>query len=531
MVGKELVPGKAATLDLREVSARRTLHDVRQKGHTYVELRQVGKHSIFFCTLCLTECYNERVLSDHLKGSLHARRYAGAKITLFAPNPWPFSDGVLFFTNLYADDPFLSVLFSQKSLIAGEHSSGDKNELNSRFADSSTVNLSSADTGCDLNRNAGDPSIGVDVDGQRSSSRGSGLDLARNGLEKTSNHNETDSCLTIPGVLLKEEVSNLNVRLLGIGHIACRILETNEVCGKVTRMWCAWLGQGEVDGSNKWKSSPNCEFAIVNFSYTYGLGRNWPSDDQDPPASPGSVLEIDDTGRQRKKRKKSCLNQEKTTEDPTIHCGSSVQDCPGMDDSAADAPEKLQTRLISSKTARQELRKQKRLASERACDICRQPMLPGKDVATLLNCKTGKLACSSRNTNGAFHLFHISCLIHWVLLCEMEILSNQSNNSKATRGRKGKATQKDRFSSVFCPDCHGTGICIKGEELEKPDLSLSEMFHYKLKALEGHKAWMKNPEILQTCSTGLHFPSESVDNSQEKVMPLKLLHFYRADAQ
>lgn len=400
MVGRELVPGKAATLDLREVSARRTLHDVRQKGHTYVELRQVGKHSIFFCTLCLTECYNERVLSDHLNGSLHARRYTAAKITLFGPNPWPFSDGVLFFTNLYEDDPLLSPFYSQKSLIASEHSSGDKDDLHSRFTNRSTLNLSYADTGCNLNRNGGDDSIGVDVDGQRSSSRASGLDISRNVLGKASNHNETDICLTIPGVLLKEEVSTLNVRLLGIGHIACRILETKEVHGKITRMWCAWLGQGVDDGSDKWKLSSNCEFAIVNFSYTYGLGRNWPSDDQDPPSSPGSVLESDDTGRQRKKRKKSCLHQEKTTEDLPVHCGSPAQDCPGLDDSAADAPVQLQTRLISSKTVRQELRKQKRLAAERACDICRQPMLPGKDVATLLNCKTGKLACSSRNTNG-----------------------------------------------------------------------------------------------------------------------------------
>lgn len=40
------------------------------------------------------------------------------------------------------------------------------------------------------------------------------------------------------------------------------------------------------------------------------------------------------------------------------------------------------------------------------------------------------------------------------------------------------------------------------------------MFLYKLKTIEAHKAWMKNPEVLQKCSTGLHFPSDSADNVQ-----------------
>jgi hypothetical protein len=40
------------------------------------------------------------------------------------------------------------------------------------------------------------------------------------------------------------------------------------------------------------------------------------------------------------------------------------------------------------------------------------------------------------------------------------------------------------------------------------------MFRYKLKAIEAHKAWMKSPEVLEHCSTGLCFPSSSVDNAQ-----------------
>jgi hypothetical protein len=59
----------------------------------------------------------------------------------------------------------------------------------------------------------------------------------------------------------------------------------------------------------------------------------------------------------------------------------------------------LQVTLVS-KSARRELRKQKRIAAEKVCDICGWPMLSGKDVTTLLNCNTGNLACSSRNSSG-----------------------------------------------------------------------------------------------------------------------------------
>jgi hypothetical protein len=71
----------------------------------------------------------------------------------------------------------------------------------------------------------------------------------------------------------------------------------------------------------------------------------------------------------------------------------------------------LQVSLVS-KSERRELRKQKRIAAEKVCDICGRPMLPGKDVATLLNCNTGNLACSSRNLSGVskFQTFIAFCV-------------------------------------------------------------------------------------------------------------------------
>ncbi|CAL9092912.1 unnamed protein product [Musa textilis] len=527
MLGRELVLRKEAAVNLREVAARTTLREVRQKGHIYVELRHVGKRIIFFCTLCLTPCYSDTVLFDHLRGNLHARRLTAAKATLFGATPWPFNDGVLFFDSSNEPDLLLSGSDSQNDMaLVVSNSSGTDHEVTSSFTlDSPSRNCCGRKRSGNYSKSDGssDAKLGSSSNGHKASLRSSCT-----ALDMVSTCSWAENSLIIPGVLLKEEVSNLALKHLGVGQIAYRIQEDKEGHGKIMRMWCAWLGQGESDFSDELNISANCDFAIVNFPYAYGLGRKGAVEEEEPPTSPGSFFEIDDSGHRRQRKRKSFSDQEDYS-DGSNGCSESLSgDGSSLDIVAADDPQQLEKRLISSKVVRRQLRKQKRLAAERICDICGQPMLPGKDVASLLNCRTGNLACSSRNTNGAFHPFHASCLIHWILLCESE-MADQRNKTKVTRGRKGRSTLKNRISSIFCPECQGTGVAIKGEELEKPTIPLSEMFLYKLKAIEANKAWMKNPEILQKCSTGLHFPSGCVDNSQENVMPLKLLHFFRAD--
>lgn len=519
----------SGALDLREVAARTTLREVRQKGHAYVDLRRVGKRTIFFCTLCLTPCYSDGVLFDHLRGNLHARRYAAAKATLFGPDPWPFGDGVLFFNPSCVKEQSASLVVRNGGF--GNVANGDEvDEVTSRFRVHGNGSL--CDHHGDNCNGADDANHGIVANGHKRSSECNGNPgKAVNGHCKTSKCNGADNCLTIHRVLIKEQVKNLSVDLMGLGHIASRIHETDEVRSKISRIWCAWLGQVDSDDGENLLASPKCDFAIVSFTYTYDLGRKGALDHINSPRSEGSCFGIDYNGSPRKKRKKSFSDPEDSPDNLTIRCGSSVEECPGLNGGSDDASRQLQTsRLTTSKAFRRELRKRERLAAEKTCDICGQLMLPGKDVGTLLNCKTGNLACSSRNTNGAFHLFHVSCLVHWILLCEFEIRTDQLSNVKPTRGRKGRAALNKRISSVFCPECQGTGKYIDGDELEKPTVLLSEMFLYKLKAIEAHKAWMKNPEVLQKCSTGLHFPSDSEEKFQEKVTPVKLLRFYQADA-
>ncbi|BBG99492.1 Leucine-rich repeat protein kinase family protein, partial [Prunus dulcis] len=88
----------------------------------------------------------------------------------------------------------------------------------------------------------------------------------------------------------------------------------------------------------------------------------------------------------------------------------------------------------------------------------------------------------------AFHVFHTSCLIHWILLCEVEI-ANQSTSSKVRRRSRRKNAAKcngqdgqmkalsTQIHSVFCQECQGTGAFIDGDDLEKPNLPLSQSMH------------------------------------------------------
>lgn len=52
------------------------------------------------------------------------------------------------------------------------------------------------------------------------------------------------------------------------------------------------------------------------------------------------------------------------------------------------------------------------------------------------------------------------------------------------------------------------------------------MFKLKIRVSDARRAWMKSPEVLENCSVGFHFPSDKEDKVNEKVLPLKWLHFY-----
>ncbi|CAI9089419.1 OLC1v1023989C3 [Oldenlandia corymbosa var. corymbosa] len=507
---REVGFAKANGVNLKEQLAMATLRNVRLQGHTYVDLRRDGKRSIFFCTLCLAPCYSDSILYSHLKGNLHCERLTAAKATLLKSNPWPFDDGVLFFGVTSEQDTVVSV---------PKHDS-----------------IQLLDNICENDDRAVVPyHESVDSSGNGHASNGEvgfrknpGCVLAENISRTTCMQNLVDdivSPLVIPDVLCKNGLSQLEVTCFGVAQIAARFCKKDGSLSNIRKIWCEWLGRGSYESEDTLTVLEH-DFAIVTFSYNYNVGRKGLFDDIKflLPSSPHSELE-ENTATMNRKRKSSS-DPEDFSESLTGQYDSSGEESEssnsnkrmlleGCDDQL------LYRRVLSSKSMRRELRQQQQAASERMCDICQQKMLPSKDVAALLNRKTGKLACSSRNSTGAFHVFHVSCLIHWILLCEMESYEKQLNAPKPKRrsrrkvGSKlseaGKTVVTKQVFSSFCPECQGTGVTIDGDQLEKPTVPLSEIFKYKIKVSDGCRAWMKSPELLPNCSTGFCFPDQSED--------------------
>ncbi|KAK9075510.1 hypothetical protein SSX86_003834 [Deinandra increscens subsp. villosa] len=493
--GKELgfVERNGVISSLKEQLARTALRNVRLKGHTYVELREDNKKVIFFCVLCLSPCYSESVLQDHLRGHLHRHMYEAAKATLLKPNPFPFNDGMLFFHNSSEEE--------QTHLVP---SNGTTN---------------------------GNSLAIVPVEGNESdyelSSDGS-LDFVRG---------DDISDLIIPDVLHKDKVSDLEVREVGVGKISVRCWEKDKASKGIRKIWCEWLGKNVSADEDR---IPYHDFAVVSFAFDFDLGRKGLLDNLQDFLSSSSRLEIEGNKGIKGKKRKSPSDIEDLSESLSNQDESSGEELGNPDSrKLLDVydDKSMQLRVVRSKCTRKEIRARQRLASERVCDICQHKMLPGKNAATLLNMKTGRVVCSSRNLNGAFHVFHISCLIHWVLLCETEIYTKQLvgpgakrryRRKKSAKSKKVDEDVKKQIYSAFCPECQGTGIDFNGDELEKPTVSLSEMFKYKIKASDGQKEYINSPELLQNCSTGFYFPSPSEEVMQENVSPLKLLRFYQA---
>ncbi|XP_057796268.1 uncharacterized protein LOC131012360 [Salvia miltiorrhiza] len=512
---------KTSIGNLKEQLLRTTLRNVRAQGHPYVELREDGKKLIFFCTMCLAPCYGDSSLFDHLKGHFHTERLATAQVTLLKPNPWPFNDGVFFFHDFMEE--------KSKSLPASDCGQNKLLDIHNAGTDSLAM--------VKYNANAGPV-----ASSQSSQESEDNADCDENPSSSTLDGDGTGRLLVIPGVLQKDEVSDLVARHIGVGKIGARFSEKDGVSSEIRRIWCEWLGNADATTEDV-DETPEHDFAIVTFSYNYNLGRKGLLDGFRYllPSSPHS--EAEDSGSSRGKKRKSFSDPEDISEALRNQDDSSGEESQSSNSSkskvlfSGNDDQLVHSRILSSKTMRKQLRNQHRIASERTCDICQQKMLPNKDVAALLNRKTGKLVCSSRNFTGAFHLFHISCLIHWILLFEV-VFAKQTHEPKvklrSRKKAKGKNGQKPeiqdrKICSAFCSECQGTGIIIDGDDLEIPTVPLSEIFHYKIKLCDARKAWIKSPEMLDNCSLGFYFPQQSDEIYQETVAPLKLLHFYRAD--
>lgn len=489
-----------ASNNLREKGARIILRHIRAQGHPYIELRENGKKFIYFCVLCLARCYSDSVVYDHLKGKLHRSRLDYARRTLMKPNPWPFSDGLIFFDNSSDDGKEPEIV------------NGNRNRL-----------LKLIESGNDNCRAIVAFNEAAQSDAQP---------IARDDTQANG------SMSVIPCLKIASEAIDVKVRKIGLGKISVRFAEKDGSLGnEIRRIWCEWLGKENSQQDDT--EVQEHDFAVVVFPYSYDLGRDKVLEVEDARSllPSASMLELEDERESGRKRKEPLSDVEDVDEIRRQYASEEsppLRNAPSTLTLDQSNSQLLQTNFVSNRAIRKAIRRRERLAAEKVCNICQQNMIPGKDVATFLNLKTGRVVCCSRNPTGAFHVFHTACVIHWILLCEYEMITDRLVNQNARqKGKKKIVTgsgKEDRdIKHVFCPECQGAGLII-ADGLEQPKLcSLSQMFRLKLKIILQRKEWIKRSEDLQNCSIGFHFPSDSEEIAEENVEPIKMLQFYRAD--
>ena len=226
--------------------------------------------------------------------------------------------------------------------------------------------------------------------------------------------------LVIPGVRIGHEISDIKGQEVGFGLIGARFCEKGDISIGINRIWCEWLGKKNPGGNNNKFKVPEHDFAVITFNYNLDMGHKELFDNVKslPSSSPTTKSEIGN-GTSRK-RKTSFSDPEDVSESLSNQYDSSVEDTSASNDSSSRLllthfdDQLLHTRFISNKSIRRELRRQQRVAAERMCDICQQRMLPGKDVSALMNMKTGRLACSSRNVNGVKFSSQLVSFFFWL---------------------------------------------------------------------------------------------------------------------
>ncbi|KAJ7550268.1 hypothetical protein O6H91_07G091300 [Diphasiastrum complanatum] len=297
------------------------------------------------------------------------------------------------------------------------------------------------------------------------------------------------------------DMSSASLEWVGDGRLFVRSHFSNSL-RHVEAAWLRWCGK-EALGAGTVAIEGDSEYAIVIIPYSDGLGRSGNKD---------ALLPTN-------LNKDNCLIGSKKWHPESKKSQGSTPQMPGHCNSHSVSDGKDIQRLRGG--LRGWSRKQSK-SVDRLCFICRQKMAAGKDVAALLNAKTGEMACGSRNWRGAFHVFHTYCLIDWVALFESKSFSGHVlGSSKKVRrrlrsGKKQVCRQPEdavtdtckNDSVIFCPECQGTGIRASGIQLERPRYRLSQVFDWILELVQARKAWIDHPEEQMESITGLLFLME-----------------------
>jgi hypothetical protein len=361
---------------MREDTARAVLRDARQRGHDHVELRRDGPHTIFYCNLCGTRCYSDAALADHLNGNRHGRRSAMTRASSLVvreqqlPQSWP------------------TVVPASRSLLKRP---GEETE-----SESTAVAMVSQNGGGDI--------------GGKSREE------------------------IVPGLTGSATTS---LRWMGSGQLFLKMLG-NGGAPPVEAAWFCWYGMHRpVEVIWQDGSAGRMEYAVVVFPYSDRIGRggDWTSlntsDENLDVSVAGNKGAVDSRSAQSEN---SEITASEVTAPREIVVHTQTAPSAQLDTApcsltltirtksgealAGDAPQEdgEQVKLLISKeepitTYRRGWKRKQAKIADRICFICHQKLLPGKDVAALVNVKSGQMVCGSRNRRGVLLMHYHSLLV------------------------------------------------------------------------------------------------------------------------
>ncbi|MCO5551361.1 hypothetical protein L7F22_004862 [Adiantum nelumboides] len=170
---------------------------------------------------------------------------------------------------------------------------------------------------------------------------------------------------------------------------------------QVRQVWCEWHGRNEPPESyhgHTTKKAEELAHALVVFPYSNAIGRQgeW---------KPGRLIKGGENGCYKEKVRVSEFRRRaaKNCDAPSLtlqdHHGTSVSSWtpPSGEEEGTGS---FTLKDLSQRALLKALQRRRLNVLERLCFICHQQMLPGRDVAALLNQRTGQMMCSSRNERG-----------------------------------------------------------------------------------------------------------------------------------
>ncbi|KAL2650705.1 hypothetical protein R1flu_018833 [Riccia fluitans] len=457
---------------MQEGAARAVLREAWLRGHRCVELQRDGRRTIFVCTRCRTRCYSDGALIDHLRGNLHARLSA---------------------------------------LVSSSHN----------VTTSVERSLSKRET-----------------KEQEDGVRGQGNSTSEALVVVPHVPNPRDTQIMLADASPTGDASKTPLQWIGSGEL---FFSTRSVgaASVVEASWFCWKGKANPSPEAE---SQSCQaggivYAVVMFPYSDMIGRggNWkPWFGSSQSGETEDLMLLENSKSNSMKVCPSQLALSDAISDFTSDAAITDSRQGVLQVDAVDKKSLFACQDSLGSIRRRGWKRKKPKLLERLCFICHQRMNMGKDVAALLNLQTKQMVCGSRNKRGVFHVYHSSCLIDWISMYEVKIFSGALDHgiersrrlSKSRRSAVGhlkKGSIQEGSSSgvdgnVFCPECQGTGLKVRGSQLERPRYRLSQVFDWVLELIQARKAWSESPKGLELSQSGLLFCDELKGAAQSRAV-------------